>query len=346
MEYVRNKPLGFQKENITYFPVNREIYDKKDVFKNKILQLSSVNDFSYSASVPGLMGMTWGMNLKYKGKENQVWFHAVPTSSNFIDLMGMKILKGRNFIPNDSNDIGSVVINQAFAEKFGLKKPFEARLTSMGKGKGNIAGIVKDFNFEPLYSQVNPLAFFYFPGEIGYGVIKINSSSYKDIKSVVNNFKSIWKKVSPDFPVEYNFLDENLARQYKAEERFETVFFYFSLFAIFIACLGLFGLTAYVVEQKTKEISIRKILGATIPGITAMLSRQFILLILLSNIIAWPVAYYITNNWLNDFAYRININIWFFILSALIALIIALFTVISNTVKAATANPFESLRYE
>lgn len=346
MEYVRNKPLGFQKENIIYFPVNKEIYDKKDVFENKILQVSSVKDFSYSASVPGLMGMTWGMDLKYEGKENQVWFHAVPTSSNFIDLMGMKILEGRNFIPNDSNDYGSVIINQAFAEKFGLKNPFEARLTSMGKGKGDIIGVVKNFNFEPLYSQVNPLAFFYFPGASSYGIIKINSSNYKDIKSVINNFKSVWKEISPDFPIEYNFLTDGLNWYYRAEERFETAFFYFSLFAIFIACLGLFGLTAYVVEQKTKEISIRKILGATVPGIAAMLSRQFVILVLLSNIIAWPAAYYITNNWLKDFAYRININIWFFILSALIALIIALFTVISNTIKAAAANPVDSLRYE
>ena len=346
MEYVRNKPLGFQKENIIYFPVNREIYDKKDAFKNKILQLSSIKDFSYSFSVPGSMGMTWGMPLKYEGKESQAWFHAVPTTSNFIHLMGMKILEGRNFIPNDSNDLGNVIINQAFAKKFGLKKPFKARLTGMGKGKGNIVGVIKDFNYEPLYSQVAPLAFFYYPNNIACGIIKINSSRYGDIKSVVNNFESIWKEVSPDFPVEYNFLDESLARQYEAEEKFETAFFYFSLFAIFIACLGLFGLTAYVVEQKMKEISIRKILGASVPGITALLSRQFILLVLLSNIIAWPVAYYITNNWLKDFAYRININIWFFILSALLALIIALLTVISNTIKAATANPVESLRYE
>jgi putative ABC transport system permease protein len=346
MEFVRNKPLGFQKENIIYFPVNREIYSKKDVFKTKILQHSSVIDFSYSASVPGLMGMTWGMDLKYEGKESQVWFHSVPTSSNFINLMGMKMLKGRDFIPNDSNDIGNVIINEAFANKFGLKKPFEARLTGMGEGKGNIVGIVKDFNFEPLFSEVNPLAFFYFPRQIGYGVIKLNSSNYQDIKSVINNFKSVWKELSPDFPTDYNFLDDGLNWYYREEVRFENTFFYFSLFAIFIACMGLFGLTAYTIEQRTKEITIRKILGASVPSITVLLSKQFILLVLISNIVAWPAAYYITNNWLKDFAYRINTNLWFFILSALIALFIALMTVSSHAIKAAAAKPVENLRYE
>ncbi|MHB1687436.1 MAG: FtsX-like permease family protein [Ignavibacteriaceae bacterium] len=346
MEYVRNKPLGFEKENIIYFPTNREIQSKKDALASKILQLSYVKDFAYSSAVPGNMGMTLGMPLKYEGKESEVWFHSVPTSPDFINLMGMKIVEGRNFIDKDTNEIGNIIVNQAFAEKFGLREPLNASFPGWGEGKSKIVGVVKDFNFESLHSKVAPLAFFNYPDWISYGLIKINSARYGDIKAVINSLKSIWKEMSPDFPFEYNFLDESIDRQYRAEEGFEKAFFCFSLFAIFIACLGLFGLTAYTIEQRTKEICIRKILGATITGITIMLSRQFIILVLISNIIAWPAAYYVMNNWLKDFAYRINITFWVFIFSGVIALVIALLTVTSQAIKAATANPVKSLKYE
>ena len=346
MKYVRNKPLGFQKENIIYFPNNTEIGSKKDVFRTKILQLSSVKDFSYSSAVPGEMGMTWGMDLKYEGKEFETKFYAVPTSSNFIKFMGMKITEGRDFMEKDSNDISNVIINQAFAEKYGLKDPLKARLGGMGEGKGKIVGVVKDFNFMSLHSKVEPLAFFNIPNDITYSLIKINSEKYASIKAVIDNLKLIWKEISPDFPIEYNFLNESLNRQYKAEERFEKAFFLFSFFAIFIACLGLFGLTAYTIEQRTKEISIRKILGATTTGLTIMLSRQFIILVLISNIIAWPVAYYVMNNWLKDFTYKINITPWVFLLSGIIAFVIALLTVSIYVIKATMVNPVKSLKYE
>ncbi|MCL5020208.1 MAG: FtsX-like permease family protein, partial [Bacteroidetes bacterium] len=172
------------------------------------------------------------------------------------------------------------------------------------------------------------------------------SSSYADIKSTIDKLTATWREFSPDFPIQYYFLDQALAREYRSEDQFETAFFWFSLFAIFIACLGLFGLTAYTVEQRTKEISVRKILGATTTGITFMLSRQFIALVLFSNIIAWPVAYYVANNWLQNFAYRINISPLVFLLSGAMALVIALVTVSSHAIKAATANPIENLRYE
>ncbi len=349
MDYVRNKPLGFQKENIIYFPTNNmEIFSKRDVFRTRILQLPSVEDFSYSFSVPGKMGMTWGQDLKYEGKESHAWFYAVPTTSDFLRLLGMKIVEGRNFIVNDTNDLRNFIVNETFAEKFGLKEPLTASITGWGEGTGKIVGVVKDFNFQSLHSQVEPLAFFNEPdyASYGYGLIKMNSASYNDMKSVINNLKSVWKEISPDFLIEYNFLDESLSRQYKAEERFEEAFLCFSLFAIFIASLGLFGLTAYTVEQRTKEISIRKILGATVTGVTFMLSKQFIMLVLISNIIAWPAAYYITNNWLKDFVYRISISPWIFVASGGMALVIALLTVSSHAIKAAMANPVESLRYE
>ena len=310
------------------------------------MQHSAVKDFAYSFAAPGDMGMVWGQQLNYEGKEFQVWFHAVPISCNFIKLMNMKMAEGRDFIDKDENDIANVIVNQAFANEYGLNEPLKARFISMGKDKGKIVGVVKDFNFESLHSKVTPLAFFNFPGYYGCGLIKIRTSNYNDIKGVINNLKSTWRKISPDFPVEYNFLDDRLNTQYKSDERFENAFLGFSLFAILISCLGLFGLSAFTIEQKIKEIGIRKILGASVSSITFMISKKFITLVLLSSLIAYPVGYFIIKNWLKNFAYRIDISWWVFAISAGIALLIALATISFQAIKAATANPIESLRYE
>ena len=346
IEFIRNKPLGFQKENIIYFPLNKEIGEKEDLFKSRMMQHSAVKDFAYSFAAPGDMGMVWGQQLKYEGKEFQVWFHAVPISCNFIKLMNMKMAEGREFIDKDENDIANVIVNQAFANEYGLKEPLNARFISMGKNKGKIVGVVKDFNFESLHSKVTPLAFFNFPGYYGCGLIKIGASNYNDIKGVIDYLKSVWRKISPDFPLEYNFLDDRLNTQYKSDERFENAFLGFSLFAILISCLGLFGLSAFTVEQKIKEIGIRKILGASVSSITLMISKKFIALVLLSNLIAYPVGYFIIKNWLKNFAYRIDISWWIFVLSGVIAIVIAILTVSVQAVKAAVGNPIESLRYE
>ncbi len=345
MEFVKNKPLGFQKQNIIYFRTNNEITSKEDLFRTKILQQPAVEDFAYSSAVPGEMSMSWGQPIKYLGKELDVWFTAVPTSNDFMRMMEMKIVNGRNFFEDDKNDEYNVIVNESFVKKYGLTDPLSAQVTAFGKNKGYVVGVVKDFNFQSLYSQVEPLAFLNADWG-GYGLIKIASTKYGDIKNVIENLKSVWKEISPDFPIEYFFLDEALNNQYKSEERFEESFFYFSLLAILIACLGLYGLSAFTTEQRTKEFGIRKVLGATLTNITMLVSKQFIALVLISNVIAWPIAYYITKNWLQDFAYRISISWWMFILAGGFALVIALATVGFQAIKAATANPVEALRYE
>jgi putative ABC transport system permease protein len=345
-EFIRNKPLGFQKENIIYFPTNKQISSKEDLFKTRVLQHSAVSDFAYSFAIPGEMGMSWGQPLNYEGKESNVWFTAVPITSDFIRLMKMKLIEGRSFLTDNESDIGNIIINEAFTRKYGLTKPFEARLTGMGKGKGNVVGIVKDFNFQSLHSDVQPLVFINYPGYYSCGLVKIKSTKYDDIKGVIENLKSVWKDISPEFPFQYYFLDDRLSLQYTAEEKFEEAFIGFSLLSIIIGCLGLFGLSSFTTEQRTKEIGIRKILGASILSITGLISKQFVLLVLISNIIAWPIAYYVTNNWLQDFSYKIDITLWMFVLAGGVALVIALLTVSFQAVKAATANPVEALRYE
>ncbi|MGA8265360.1 MAG: FtsX-like permease family protein, partial [Ignavibacteriaceae bacterium] len=224
---------------------------------------------------------------------------------------------------------------------FNVEKPFTASFI----GGKKIVGVVKDFNYQSLHSNVEPLVFFNVP-IFNNGVIKLKSSKYSDIKAIIQKLETVLKKYSPDFPLEYNFLDESLANQYMAEERFEKAFLGFSILAIMIACLGLFGLSSFTTEQRTKEIGVRKILGATVNNIIVIVSKQFIWLVLISNLIAIPIAYYLMTKWLQNFAYRTNIGVWVFILAGCVALVIALATISYQAIKAATANPVEALRYE
>jgi len=341
IEYMRNRPLGFTKNNIIYFPTNDEINKNKDAFKSEILQQSAVENFVYTFDVPGNMFMKWGMPFKYEGKQSKIWFTTVFSSSEYMKMMNMKIIEGRGFYKKDTADYGSAIVNQAFLRSFNVKKPFTASFV----GGKKIVGVVKDFNFQSLLTKVEPLVIFNAP-YFNDGVIKLKSSKYNDIKTVLQKLETVWRRYSPDFPLEYHFLDESLASQYQSEERFGKAFLGFSILAIMIACLGLFGLSSFTIEQRTKEIGVRKILGATVNNITVMLSKQFIWLVLISNFIAVPVAYYLMTKWLQDFAYKININWWVFVLSGGIAFLIALGTVCAQAIKAATANPVESLRYE
>jgi putative ABC transport system permease protein len=345
LKYLQNKPLGFQKENIIYFKANKEIFDNKNVFKDKVLQIPAVKEYAYSSAIPGEESLEWRHDLIYEGKKNNIWYSIAPISPDFMRLMGIKIVDGRNFYENSKEDEWNIIINESFTKKYCLKNPFNAKIEGI-IGNGKIVGVAKDFNYKSLHSKVEPLVFVNAPDWFSYGVVGLKSSNYKDVKQVINRLELLWRELSPDFPFEYNFLDESLALQYKSEEHFEKTFIGFSFLAIFISCLGLFGLVSFTTEQKTIEIGIRKILGASISSVFYMLLKEFLKWVVIANIIACPVAYYFMNKWLQDFAYKIEISWWVFILSGGIALVIALATVSFQAIKAATANPTESLRYE
>ncbi len=206
-----------------------------------------------------------------------------------------------------------------------------------------IVGVLKDFHYESLHQQIRPLAIFLNSGQTAYLPVRIRPN---DISKTISFIEDQWKKIVPGKPFEYFFLDEDFNKLYQSEQKTGQIFTTFSVLAIFIACLGLFGLTAFTVERRIKEIGIRKVLGASISTIVFLISKEFLKWVLIANLIAWPVAYYFMNNWLENFAYKTDITLWVFIFSGIIALIIALLTVSSQTIKAATANPVKSLRYE
>jgi putative ABC transport system permease protein len=259
--------------------------------------------------------------------------------------MGIKIAAGRNFSSLSGNDDSdTILINEESARRFGWDNPVGKTIRNLSDNKTKkIIGVVRDFHLRSLHYGISPLYIDYVPSRFRFISIKLIPG---DISKTLAFLNKKWQEIDPEHTFEYFFLDKTFDSQYKAEDRLIRIFSYFTFLAIFIGCSGLFGLSSYTSEQRTKEIGIRKALGASISGITLLLSKEFTKWVLMANLIAWPLAYLAMNRWLQNFAYRINIGLGTFVLSALLAFIIALLTIGYQAVKAARANPVDALRYE
>jgi len=266
---------------------------------------------------------------------------------NYIATMGMKLIEGRNFLKGKT-DSTSIILNESAAKFLGHEDILERKLYRLRDEETKaiteyrIVGIVKDFNFSSLREQVKPLAFLY-GSDQGALTLKINTAN---IPALLSTIETEWKSLAPDLPFEYSFMDADFDNLYKGERQTGKLVTIFASLSIFISCLGLFGLATYIAEQRTKEVGIRKVLGASVGRITTLLSKDFIKLVLLAVVIATPLSYYFTYQWLQGFAYRIELSWWVFFLSGIIALIIALATVSFQAIKAAMMNPVNSLKSE
>jgi putative ABC transport system permease protein len=258
----------------------------------------------------------------------------------------MKLSAGRNFSKDMSGDISNFIVNDKAAALMNLNDPVDKRISFMGLS-GKVIGIVDDFNNRPLEEETGPLILTINPRYYGYFVkyllVKINSN---DIPATLGYIEKVSREFAPSYPFEFKFLDQTINNLYRSVQRTWHLFESFAFLAIFISCLGLFGLASFMTELRTKEIGVRKTLGASTPGIIMLLSTEFTKWVLLANLVAWPVAYYAMTAWLHGFAYKADLNLWIFVVSGLTALVIAMSTVSFHTVKAAMANPVESLRYE
>ena len=234
------------------------------------------------------------------------------------------------------------IINETAAKAIGLESAVGKKFAT-GRTGGQIIGVVEDFHFAPLHSKIEPLALKLDPDYLK--VLSVRTNSF-DISNTLTFIQNKWKKVFLDFPFVFSFLDKRIESMYETEMKLGQSFNYFTLIAILLSCLGLLGLASYMVEKKTKEIGIRKVLGATAPNILLLLTKEFTKFVFLANLIAWPFAYFAMNKWLQNFAYRINLGLWMFIIPTLLALFMALLTISYQSIKAATANPVDSLRYE
>jgi len=349
LKYMKNTALGFEKEQILIVSISDEsTVESLAPFKGELKNHPGIIDVAASSHVPGQT--TYYNPFLPEGftRDQMPWMGQLNVDTDFIPTMGIELLVGRNFSSELNTDqTRSVIINETAAKRFGWDNPVGKTIGELSDSGGFIKrpviGVVKDFHIESLHREITPLLITNNPEWLNSLSIRVAPNK---IPETMGFLSEKWKQHNPLRPFRYFFLDDSFDAQYRADERLSKIFSYFSILAIFIACLGLFGLASYTAEQRTKEIGIRKVFGATISGIVKLLTKEFNRWLLVANIIAWPVAYYAMRKWLQGFAYRTNIELYFFVLSAIIALAIALLTVSYQAFKAAKADPVKSLRYE
>jgi putative ABC transport system permease protein len=353
LRYMQNVSLGYNKEHIITMAYNSQMNDQYDAFRNTLLQNSNIKDVALSSRIP-TGRLLDGMGAQVAGSDSMVPVKAdiryVAVDYDFIPTYGISLAAGRNFSREYGTDTSNFIINESAVKAIGWKDAGQAvgKDFKYGQFTGHIVGVVKDFHFESLHQAITPLVFVLPPpgkNQTFYNYISVKLSG-NHINSTLNTIKNTWEKFSPDLPYQYTFLDENFSKLYASEQRQETIFTTFACIAIFIACLGLLGLSAFAISQRVKEIGVRKVLGANTTTIVSLLSKDFLKLVLIAAVIAFPVAWYVMHNWLQDFAYRISIQWWVFIIAAVVAALIALITVGMQAIKAAMVNPVKSLRSE
>jgi putative ABC transport system permease protein len=352
--YMRNAEIGFEKENVITLPVSGKIENIAESFKNELKKNPDIVSISLKSSSPLRSGPTSG-TISWEGKkpDQQInWCHPM-VDHDYFNTLNMDIVQGRDFSREIQSDLQEgFILNEEAVKQGNIENPVGKQMTVNGVN-GVIIGVVKNAQLNSLRFTIQPEVYHLsrtFREQFQTMFIKIDSGEanqqFNRMAVALAHMESIWKKFMPDSPFEYSFLDEALENQYRTEIRISRILNTFTFLAIFLSCLGLLGLTSFMAEQRTKEIGVRKVLGASTAGIVILLSKEFGKWVLLANFIAWPLAYYFMNKWLQEFANRINIGMGTFIASAVIALIIALLTVSFLTIKAALANPIKSLRYE
>ncbi|MBN8787408.1 MAG: ABC transporter permease [Terrimonas sp.] len=350
LNYIQSKSLGYSKDQVLIINDAYTLGKNAETFKQEMLQQPGVVKGTLSGFLPtpsnrsdNLFSKSPQLDVK-NGFSMQEW----NVDYDYINTLGMELVAGRNFSKDFGTDSSAVILNETTAKSLGYDDPIGKPVYSIYNPETNetrkytIIGVVKDFHFESLKRDIDKLGLF-LRGSTGLVSFKVNAANAPQI---IKTAERKWKALSPQMPFNYKFLDAEFSSVYNAEQRVGKIALSFAVLAIVIACLGLFGLAAYIAEQRTKEIGIRKVLGASATSLVAMLSKDFLRLVVISSIIAFPLAWWSMKNWLQDFAYRINISWWVFVIAGVIAIFIALITVSFQAIKAAMANPVKSLRTE
>jgi len=344
LKYIQNKEMGYNKDNIMYLSLNSDIRENYDALKNELLQYPEILTVTKTSELPTeinsiVRGITW------EGKETDEGsaFGFASVDYDYFKTMNMEIVQGRSFSKKFAADSTNYIFNEKAIAIMGMESPIGKSFSLDEDDPGIIVGVVKDFHSLPLTYEIEPMVFLLLPDYQRYLLVKIQSAN---VSLAVDKLNVAWAKFSSAYPFEYNFLDEEFGILYRDEITMGKIFGYFVILAVFISCLGLLGLSSFTAEQRTKEIGLRKVLGATETNIIFVLTKEFTKWVLYANIIAWPLAWFAMDSWLQNFAYRTEMNWWVFLFSGGIALVIAVLTVSSQAIKAALANPIESLRYE
>jgi putative ABC transport system permease protein len=345
LEFVRNKDLGFDKDQLISIRLSRNLKDKAATFKQEVEKLPGV--VAATASTMTLVNVGNSSYLEWDGMQESDKFLITQANidPDFIPALGMQMINGDNFSKQKSTDTSQYIVNEATVKRLGMNvSEIIGKEYTFWGAKGKVIGVVQDFHFKPLKTGIEPFIFRYQPKEFYFNVIvKIAPGKSSD---AISSIEKIYKTMEPEFPLEYSFINESLNELYREDEKTAGIILLFAVLTIFVGCLGLFGLTVFATEQRIKEIGIRKVLGAGVSSIVTLISSDFLKLIVLATLIAIPVGLYFIQKWLQEFAFRIDVQWWFFAGVGMMVLIVALITISAHAVKAAMANPTESLRSE
>ena len=359
MHFIQSAKLGLNKDQVLLVK-NTFSAPARNAFLNEASRIPGVQKVSTADGVLG--GQNWANGLRAKGSSNEQLVNYLNIGNDFIDALGIELKEGRSFsakFPSDTmtngipggpleQTIGSVILNETAIKDLGISSPAVGKQIVWEEDRDTtynltIVGVVKDFHFTSLRNQIKPFAFVNNPRRQWYLTLKLSTAN---IAGTLAQLETTWKKLSAERPFEYTFLDETFSKLYQSESRFQKVFICLVVLGIIIACLGLLGLATFAAQQRVKEIGIRKVLGASVASLVGLLSKDFLKLVMVALVLAVPIAWYVMNKWLQDFAYRIEIEWWVFLAAAIIALVIALATISSQAIKAAISNPVKNLRTE
>lgn len=339
LTFIRKLDLGYNKDHLVCLPARGDL-DDMVVMAGELSNYPGITNLTFSSDIPTNTIHLWSGN-DWEGKETDelVLIHFYTVDYDFIPTMDIEMVTGRNFsLLTDSNNY---ILNETAVKVLGIEEPI-GKWFDHSNRRGEIIGVIKDFNYKSVHTVVEPLVL-WVEDYYQYIIIRLSGDN---IPSSLKHIQETWESMNPDYPYEYHFLDEELENNYRREQRMGILFNYFALLAIFISCLGLFGLSAFMAQQRTREIGIRKVMGANTRNILYLLTVNFSRLVLFANIVAWPVAWWILKRWLENFSYRTNIHWWIFPLAALLALSVAVITTIWQAYTAAITNPAETLKYE
>lgn len=346
VEYVQSKNLGYDKDNVIYFRREGSLWQHQNL-ESFLLQVKNIPGITHASSIShdmtGHNSGTWGLQWEGKNPDDRTEFENVPVNYGMLELLGIEMVEGRTFSKEFPSDSMAIIINEAGIKFMGMKDPIGKKVILWDQYEMHIVGVARDFHFESLHQKVKPLFFRLNQNNTRHIMVKIEAGAKGD---VVGKLQEFYQSFNPGFPFEYKFIDQEYQAQYEAENRIAVLSRYFAGLAILISCLGLFGLAAFTAERRLKEIGIRKILGSSDLGIMYLLSGDFTRMVITAIFIGLPLSYLITDKWLENFEYRIPLQIWYFAGAGLIALFIAWFTVGLQTVRAARINPSECLRDE
>ncbi|MCG8580351.1 MAG: ABC transporter permease [Bacteroidales bacterium] len=343
--YMQDQNLGFDKECVIYAHTNDAIYDRFDAFKDALNQIPGVAEMTLAESVIVANDQNWGRDILINGNREMIHFSKLSVAPNFFEFFNINLLEGRIF-NESSRKKQEFIFNKAATNEFGIQDINESQMECAKPDQGRIVGVIENYNFESLHVPIRAAAYMCSDDcdEVIY--MKLINSKDETVKRTLLAIDKAWNKVSPDFPFEYHFLDAKWEEYYHKDKQFQAIISFTTFISIFLSCLGLIGLTFFVIESRIKEIGVRKVNGANVSEILTLLNKDFVRLVIVAFIVACPVAWFTLHQWLNNFAYKADLSWWIFAQAGITALLIALITVSWQSFRAARRNPVEALRYE